>query len=400
MSQNRLQEIFTPIGLGVGKKIIRGSHLDDLAFIHKYHPAGYLPGEPHLMRHRHHGHALFGQIAHDVKNFIDHFRIQCRCGLIKEHDFGLHGQASCDGHALLLTARELGRIVIDPLFQTHPGEHLATEFFRLRFIDVPDFDGCDGCILQRCHVRIEIEGLKDKTDLRPYLGHIDLFVMHRHAVDDEFAFLDGLQAIDTANQGAFSRSCNTGDAGEKPRWNSCGNILQIMQGSIVDIDTSAAEKLPGVKAVVTGKDTSGSKWGVFRYTLDQQFLPTEKVRYFGEEVAAVAAVDEDTALEAMDLIRVTYEELPAVFDPFEAMEDGAPQLHDHPRFKNNINTRVDWHFGDVEAGFAEADVVKEHTFVGNRVYQQPMEPHCAVAQVSADGLLTLWSSTQITPTSA
>ena len=64
----------------------------------------------------------------------------------------------------------------------------------------------------------------------------------------------------------------------------------------------------------------------------------------------------------------------------QAMADGAPRLHEHPRFENNINTRVDWHFGDVEEGFAEADVVKEHTFVGNRVYQQPMEPHSATAQ--------------------
>jgi 4-hydroxybenzoyl-CoA reductase subunit alpha len=115
----------------------------------------------------------------------------------------------------------------------------------------------------------------------------------------------------------------------------------------------------------------------------------------GDEIAAVAAVDEETCRRALELIEVEYEILPAVFDPFEAMKDGAPQLHDHPRFKNNINTRVEWQFGDTERGFAEADVVREHTFTGNRTYQHPLEPHCAVARWGPGDRLTLWSSTQV-----
>ena len=91
---------------------------------------------------------------------------------------------------------------------------------------------------------------------------------------------------------------------------------------ILNIDTSKAENLPGVKAVVTGKDTAGVKWGVFRYTQDMELLPRDKVRYFGEEIAAVAAVDEETALEALGLIDLDLEELPAVFDPFESMASG------------------------------------------------------------------------------
>ncbi|MBU1743805.1 MAG: aldehyde oxidase, partial [Proteobacteria bacterium] len=97
---------------------------------------------------------------------------------------------------------------------------------------------------------------------------------------------------------------------------------------ILAIDTSKAEKLPGVKAVITAQDMCGDKWGVFRYTQDQQFLPTEKVRYVGEEVAAVAAIDEDTALQALALIDVQYEVLPAVFNIDDALAAGAPQLHD------------------------------------------------------------------------
>jgi len=164
---------------------------------------------------------------------------------------------------------------------------------------------------------------------------------------------------------------------------------------ILSIDTSRAEALEGVHAVLTGADVPETPYGVSPARYDEQVLARDKVRYVGDEVAAVAAVDEETCLEALELIDVEYEALPAVFDPFEAMREGAPQLHDHPRFKNNINTRVDWHFGDVEIGFAEADVVKEHAFVGNRTYQQPMEPHCAIARWESENRLTLWTATQV-----
>ena len=97
---------------------------------------------------------------------------------------------------------------------------------------------------------------------------------------------------------------------------------------ILNIDTSRARKLPGVKAVVTGADTYGVKWGVFKYTQDHAMFAIDKVRYVGEDVAGVAAVDEETALEALDLIKVEYEPLPAVFDPEEAMKDGAPLIHE------------------------------------------------------------------------
>ncbi len=164
---------------------------------------------------------------------------------------------------------------------------------------------------------------------------------------------------------------------------------------ILKIDTSRAEALEGVKAVITAADVPDTFYGVSPARYDEQVLAKDRVRYVGDEVAAVAAIDEETCLLALDLIEVEYELLPAVFDPFEAMKDGAPQLHDHPRFKNNINTRVAWHFGDVDAGFAEADVVREHTFTGNRTYQQPMEPHCAIARWESEKRLTMWTATQV-----
>lgn len=91
---------------------------------------------------------------------------------------------------------------------------------------------------------------------------------------------------------------------------------------IVRIDTQRALKVPGVKAAVSGFDAYGIKWGVFRYTQDHAMLPTDKVRYIGEDVAAVAAIDEETALEALSFIKVDYEPLPGVFDPLESMKDG------------------------------------------------------------------------------
>ncbi len=164
---------------------------------------------------------------------------------------------------------------------------------------------------------------------------------------------------------------------------------------ILSVDTSRAEALEGVKAVLTAADVPDTFYGVSPARYDEQVLAKDKVRYVGDEVAAVAAVDEETALRALELIDVEYEVLPAVFDPFKAMEEGAAQIHDQPRFKNNINARVEWDFGDVEKGFADADVIREHTFTGNRTYQQPMEPHCAVARWEPGNRLTLWTATQV-----
>ncbi|MGM0394797.1 MAG: xanthine dehydrogenase family protein molybdopterin-binding subunit, partial [Thermodesulfobacteriota bacterium] len=127
-----------------------------------------------------------------------------------------------------------------------------------------------------------------------------------------------------------------------------GKILRSphAHARIVSIDTAKALALPGVKAVVTGADTEGVKWGVFAYTRDQQFIQTEKVRYIGDEVAGVAAVDEETALAALDLIHVEYEELPAVFDPMTAMTTDAEPIHE--AFPNNINIHVNIDTGSVD----------------------------------------------------
>jgi len=168
----------------------------------------------------------------------------------------------------------------------------------------------------------------------------------------------------------------------------------LPHAKIKSIDTKRAAELPGVKAILTGNDVPDISWGTSPPRYDEKILAKEKVRFVGDVVAAVAAVDEETCYKAINLIEVEYEELPAVFDPMEAMKKGAPRLFED-KYENNINTRVDHHFGDIEKGFAEADHIREERFVGNRTYQNPMEPHCSIAEWDRHGRVTLHTSTQV-----
>jgi len=169
-----------------------------------------------------------------------------------------------------------------------------------------------------------------------------------------------------------------------------GKVLRspMAHARILSIDTTKAESLPGVKAVVTGKDTEGVKWGVFAYTRDQQFIQTEKVRYIGDEVAGVAAVDEETALKALDLIDVEYEELPAVFEPMEAMASDAELVHDD--FPNNINVHVNIDTGNVDENFAKAHYIREDTFVAAEESYFQAEPYAVVARFDHEECLEIW----------
>ena len=162
----------------------------------------------------------------------------------------------------------------------------------------------------------------------------------------------------------------------------------VAHARILHVDTTRAEQLKGVKAVVTGKDTAGVKWGVFGYTQDMELLPRDKVRYFGEEVAAVAAVDEDTALEALNLITLDLEELPAVYDSFEAMASEGPLIHED--FPNNVNIHVHIDVGDIEKGFKESYLIREDTFTAAEDNYFQGEPYAAVARFDDAGNLEMW----------
>jgi 4-hydroxybenzoyl-CoA reductase subunit alpha len=171
-------------------------------------------------------------------------------------------------------------------------------------------------------------------------------------------------------------------------------LSPVAHAKIISINTSRAMSLPGVKLILTGADVPDVRWGTSPPRYDETILAKDKVRFVGDVVAAVAAIDEETCYKAIALIDFRYEELPAVFDPMEAMKDGAPRLFDD-KYENNINTHVNHHFGDIEKGFTEADHIREERFTGNRTYQNPMEPHCSIAEWDRNGRVTLYTSTQV-----
>ena len=164
------------------------------------------------------------------------------------------------------------------------------------------------------------------------------------------------------------------------------------------IDTSRAEKLDGVVTVVTGQDAP-NPYGILPVGHDEHALATDKVRYVGDNVACVVAVDEATAEKALELVDVEYEVLPAYFDPEESMRAQSDFIHDNKPH----NIEKDYHhvFGDPEKALAEAEYVAEARFIANEVTHAAMEPHSTLASFEIDphtgkpGRLTVWSSTQV-----
>lgn len=158
---------------------------------------------------------------------------------------------------------------------------------------------------------------------------------------------------------------------------------------IVRIDTAEARALPGVKAVLTGEDAPATLWGA--HHKERAVLAKGVVRYCGEEVAAVAALSDEIARDALDLIRVEYEELPAILTPEEAMDEEAFGIHPG---RNNVAQHIQFERGDVEAGFAAADLIHEATYTTHSQYPGYMEPMATVASLDPDGRLVLYTSTQ------
>jgi carbon-monoxide dehydrogenase large subunit len=179
----------------------------------------------------------------------------------------------------------------------------------------------------------------------------------------------------------------------------------IASGNVIGIDISRATQLAGVKAVITADDVPSTSYG---YGIKDEKVFVSKIRYAGEPVAAVAAVDEDTADEAVKLVDVEYEETPGVFDVLDAIKEGAPLVHEElgsykpnstvssnwkPQPGTNILHEIESGRGDVEKGFAEADYVFEDTFKTRRVHHCYLEPHACVAKAEGD-TITVWTSTQ------
>ena len=186
-----------------------------------------------------------------------------------------------------------------------------------------------------------------------------------------------------------------------------GRILMspYAHAKIVRLDTSRAKALPGVAVVITHEDVpklgftrsamaEGLPSFVYEGENQDQFILSEKARYIGDWIAAVAAIDIYTAEKALDLIEVEYEQLPAVFDPEEAMKTGAPVIHD--RWKNNIAGTIEHPFsrGDMEKAFAESDIVVEFSGRNSRQKHAHLEPDVALARWDEEGWVTIWSPCQ------
>ncbi|THB77917.1 MAG: 4-hydroxybenzoyl-CoA reductase [Desulfobacteraceae bacterium] len=174
-----------------------------------------------------------------------------------------------------------------------------------------------------------------------------------------------------------------------------GALLQSphAHANIISIDTSKAEALPGVKAVVTSKEAGSIKYGVSPARYDETVFAIDKVRYVGDEIAAVAAISLEIAQKAVALIEVEYEILPAVFTIEDAMKDGAPQLHED--FPKNLCAEVHHEFGDVEKALAESDIVKTTTVKNKRQDGACIEMQGCIAEFDRRGTLTLVSGTQV-----
>ena len=179
-----------------------------------------------------------------------------------------------------------------------------------------------------------------------------------------------------------------------------GKILRSTEAHarIVSIDTAEAEALDGVYGVITGRDLP-TPYGIIPWTRDEHALCVDKVRFIGDAVAAVAAVDEDTANAALERIHVEYEPLPVYLSPEESLtpEAAAEPIHAprKPGANGNILKHVHLEFGDVDARMAEADVTIEGEYFFHGTTHTPIEPHCAISRLNPDGALEVWSSTQV-----
>ncbi|HJR23234.1 MAG TPA: molybdopterin cofactor-binding domain-containing protein, partial [Dongiaceae bacterium] len=184
-----------------------------------------------------------------------------------------------------------------------------------------------------------------------------------------------------------------------------GRILRSphAHARIKKIDTAKAEKLAGVKAIVTRSDFPDHSDGdAALYDVLYNIMAREKALYEGHAVAAVAAVDARTAREALKLIKIDYEVLPHVTDVDEAMKPGAPILHStiftdgvepKPKKPSNVVRRYEFGHGDVAAGFKKADIIVERTFKTEATHQGYIEPHACLANVGPDGQGELWVCT-------
>ena len=181
-----------------------------------------------------------------------------------------------------------------------------------------------------------------------------------------------------------------------------GKVLRspVPHARIVKVDTSEAKNLPGVHAVLCGTDLPPVFIGT--RMKDMPVLARERVRFVGDPVAAAAAESREIAEEALSLIEVEYEELPAVYDPLEAIKPGAPRLHENrsqyknapsvPEDRPNLQSVMTWKNGDLEAGFQKATRIFEHTFRTQLTHHGYLEPHACTVRIDPAGKVEIWAT--------
>ena len=174
-----------------------------------------------------------------------------------------------------------------------------------------------------------------------------------------------------------------------------GRIMRspVAHAEIINIDIIEAQKLPGVKVIITGDETD-EPFGILPIARFEFPLARDKVRYRGEPIACVVAVDVETAQAAIDIIKFEYNELPGYFKSKEAMEEGVVDLHEHR--PGNIEREVDFELGEVDAGLADSDFILEETFNCAEICQVQSEPHAAIAEFDVERqFMTVRASTQV-----
>ena len=174
-----------------------------------------------------------------------------------------------------------------------------------------------------------------------------------------------------------------------------GRIMRspVAHAEIINIDIIEAQKLPGVKVIITGDETD-EPFGILPIARFEFPLARDKVRYRGEPIACVVAVDVETAQAAIDIIKFEYKELPGYFKSKEAMEEGVVDLHEHR--PGNIEREVDFELGEVDAGLADSDFILEETFNCAEICQVQSEPHAAIAEFDVERqFMTVRASTEV-----
>src|SRR4030067_3141766 len=201
--QDLAEEELGPLMLGVFKKFFGCISLYDLTEVHKKNSVGHTLGKTHFVSDDNHGHALLGELDHDIEHFLDHFGIKGGGRFIKEHDFGIHAKTPGNSNTLLLTSGELPGVFPGLLSDMHLFKVIHGRFFRLFFGSLSYPDGSQGQILNNREVRKEVEVLENHAHLSPDLLNIFDVIDQLNAIDNDAAPLMFLQTIDTSNQCGF-----------------------------------------------------------------------------------------------------------------------------------------------------------------------------------------------------